>query len=63
MAVAETASGGETMAPRAKAAAQPIDGTSECTTNPTVSVVTSTSPTASRPIGRALAFSSCGEVK
>jgi hypothetical protein len=63
MAVAATASGGEMMAPSAKAAGQPIAGAMACTTSATTPVVASTRPTASRPIGRALSSSSRGEVK
>ena len=52
IAVAATASGGETIAPSAKAAAQGSAGTMECAIQATASVVASTSPIASRNIGR-----------
>ncbi|MBV6476711.1 MAG: hypothetical protein MOGDAGHF_02310 [Rhodocyclaceae bacterium] len=62
MAVAATASGGETMAPKAKAAAHGMPGTSHFSVAPTASVVASTRPMASRPIGRMLALKSLHEV-
>ncbi len=63
MAVAASASVGETMAPRAKATAHGTPDASVCTTTATMTVVASTSPTARSPIGRALAARSRGEVK
>ena len=51
-AVAATASGGETIAPSVNAAASGRSGSTACTANPTTSVVNSTSPTDSSPIGR-----------
>ena len=63
MAVAATASGGETMAPNAKAAAHPMSGTKAWTTTATATMVASTRPTASSEIGRMLCQSSRGEVK
>jgi hypothetical protein len=62
IAVAATASGGETMAPKAKATAQGIAGTTERSAIPTTNVVNSTSPKASRKMGRQLALNSCQEV-
>ena len=55
IAVAATGSGGDTTAPRAKHAARGISGTMACSTSPTASTVTSTSPMASSRIGRRLA--------
>ena len=52
IAVADTASGGATIAPRANAAAMVSSGTVLYATNPTANVVASGSPTASRLIGR-----------
>ena len=52
LAVAATASGGETIATRAKAAAHGSAGTMECAIHATASVVANTSPMASRSIGR-----------
>ena len=49
-ALADTASGGATMAPSVNAAAMVSSGTTRNATNPTASVVTSGSPTASEPI-------------
>ena len=62
IAVAATASGGATTAPRASAAGQPI-GSSQCATAPTASVVTMTSTTESSTIGRVLARKSMSEVR
>ena len=53
-AVAETASGGATTAPRAKQIENGTSGSSACTTNPTANAVNSTSPIASSRIGRRL---------
>lgn len=52
---ADTASGGATTAPSTSAAGSDRPGTTHHATSPTVSVVNTTSPTASSPIGRALA--------
>jgi len=52
IAVAATASGGDTIAPRAKAAAHGSAGTMECAIQATASVVARTNPMASRSIGR-----------
>ncbi len=54
-AVAAGASGGETRAPRAKAAAHGKPGTTVCAATPTTMVVKTTRPTASNPMGRRLA--------
>ncbi len=54
IAVADTASGGDTMAPRAMASAHPIPGNKRRATQATAAVVASTSPTASSEIGRRL---------
>ena len=62
MAVAATASGGDTIAPKAKATAQGISGIRNLSVAPTTSVVTSTRPIASRPIVRRLALKSRHEV-
>jgi hypothetical protein len=62
MVVAATASGGETMAPSTKAAAQGTEGTISFSVNPTASVVTITSPIASRPIERIWDLKSLQEV-
>jgi hypothetical protein len=53
-AVADTASGGATIAPSVNAAATVSSGTVLYATNPTANVVASGSPTASRPMGRRL---------
>jgi hypothetical protein len=50
--VAATESGGDTMAPRAKATAQLIPPTTEWMTTATVTMVTSTRPTARKRMGR-----------
>jgi hypothetical protein len=50
------------MAPSAKAAAQGTSGTISFSTAPTASVVTATSPIASKPIGRRWALKSVHEV-
>jgi hypothetical protein len=63
MAVAAMASGGDTMAPKAIAAAHPIPGMSETSTNATAAVVVRTSPNASRLIDRTLRHSSRGELR
>ena len=62
-AVAETASGGETIAPSAIAAGHDRPGISQRAHTATAAVVASTSPTASSVIGRALARKSRSEVK
>ena len=62
-AVADTASGGETMAPRAMASAQPMPGNRTCATAATPPVVASTSPTARREIGLRFCRNSRNEVK
>ena len=49
-ALAAIASGGEIIAPKAKAAAQGKPGKIECATHPTTNVVTSTRPIASNAI-------------
>ena len=54
IAVADTASGGATIAPSVSAAATVSSGTVLYATNPTANVVASGRPTASRPIGRML---------
>ena len=56
--VAATASGGATIAPSAKAGAHCSEGTRVPTTRPTTAVVNSTSPMASRAMGRAFALKS-----
>jgi hypothetical protein len=58
IAVAATASGGDTIAPSANAAAHGIPGTAPCATSATAQVVSSTSPVASSEIGRRLALKS-----
>ena len=63
MAVAATASGGETMAPSMMAAAQLSPGNSQCAMAATAAVVAKTSPTASMEIGRRLARNSRRDVK
>ena len=62
MGVAATASVGETIAPRTKAAAQGRPGMSACATAAIPAVVVRTRPTASRAIGRRLATKSRQEV-
>src|ERR1017187_1747522 len=57
-ALTDTASVGETMAPRASAIASGRPGTSQCATSPTVSVVNATSPIARRRMGRLARISS-----
>ncbi len=54
-AIEATASGGATTAPSTSAAAHPSPGSSHQVTTPTTAVVNTTSPTASRLIGRRLA--------
>src|SRR2546425_2780310 len=63
MAVAATASGGETMAPRASATGQLMPGTRTRATAATAAVVAKTSPTARSVIGRRLARKSRSDVK
>src|ERR1044071_7245621 len=58
IAVAATASGGDTMAPNASATAQGISGTRNLTVAAITSMVTITRPIASRPIGRRFALKS-----
>ena len=62
IAVAATASGGDTIAPNANATAQGISGIRNLSVAPTTSVVTRTRPIASRPIGRRLVLKSRHEV-
>src|SRR5262249_23918956 len=52
IALTETASGGETTAPSANAAANGSSGTSQCSTYPTTTTVSSTSPNARSSTGR-----------
>ena len=63
MAVAATASGGDTMAPSANAPAQPSVGTNMCATTATAPAVKITRPKARRKIGRRLALKSRSDVK
>ena len=63
IAVAATASGGETIAPRVKATGQSRPGTSACATTATTATVARTRPMASEAIGRAWARKSRIEVK
>ncbi len=63
MALAATASGGDTIAPSATAAGQLNPGMTKRATAATTAVVASTSPTASRVIGRRLARKSRSDVK
>jgi hypothetical protein len=63
MAVAASGSVGDTIAPSANAAAHGSPATSAWATTATAVMVTSTSPTASSVIGRALAHRSRGEEK
>ncbi len=63
IAVAATASGGATIAPRAKAAGQPRPGMSAWATSATAAVVVRTSPTDRRPIARRFFLKSRIEVK
>lgn len=58
IAVAATASGGATTAPRASAIGHEMPGTIACTSQPTPAVVNSTSPTESSRIERRLALKS-----
>ena len=60
--VAATASGGETIAPSTKAAAQGMSGMRSFKVAPTASVVAITRPIASSPIGRMFALNSCQDV-
>src|SRR4051812_35013610 len=62
IAVAATASGGETIAPKATAAAQGIPGKRTRATIATAAVVTSTRPTASAPMGPELRLNSRTDV-
>lgn len=55
IAMAATASGGATIAPKANAAANGSPGTTACITTPTSSAVARTRPTDSRPMDRAFA--------
>ncbi len=55
IAVAATGSVGETIAPSTNAAAHDIPGITAWATTATTSIVASTNPTASRPIGRRFA--------
>ncbi len=63
IAVAATGSVGARMAPSVKAAAQLRSSTTACATTPTPSVVKTTSPIASSPIGRLLSLRSRSEEK
>ena len=63
MAVAAIGSVGETIAPSTNAAGQVRPSTTACATTATPTVVTTTSPTASNPIGPALARRSRRDVK
>ena len=63
MAVAATASGGDTMAPRTNAAGQPRPGTIACAAAATPAVVARTSPTARSVMGRRFAWKSRSDVK
>ena len=60
---AATGSVGETIAPSTKAVAQLMPSITAWATSATATVVATTSPTASRPIGRRFTFSSCSEAK
>ena len=62
IAVVTSASEGATMAPRTKAAAQGIRGASEWATAATAAIVTSTSATARRKMGRAFFLVSRSEL-
>jgi hypothetical protein len=61
--VAATASGGDTTAPRAKAAAMLTPGTIHQATRPTPTVVKATAPTARMPMACRLARTSTSEVR
>ena len=61
--VAATASGGETTAPSAKAAASETPGITAQATRPTSTVVNTTAPTARMPIACRLARTSTSEVR
>ena len=63
IAVAAIGSVGETIAPSTNAAGQVSPSTTACATTATPTVVTTTSPIASRPIGFAFARRSRSEVK
>ena len=63
MAVVATASGGDTMAPRAKATGQLSPGMIQRATTATAAEVASTSPTARSTIGRKFLTKSRSEVK
>src|SRR6185295_18507733 len=63
IAAAATASGGETIAPSAMAAAHGSPGNSACAATATTTDVTSTRPTASRVIDARFALNSRGDVK
>ncbi len=62
IAVAATASGGDTIAPKTNAAAQGISGINALSAAPTTSVVASTRPMASSEMVRRLALKSRHEV-
>jgi len=62
IAVAATASGGDTIAPSTKATAQGTSGNSSLSVTPTASVVAATRPIASSPIGRICALKSVHDV-
>ena len=63
MAVAAIGSVGETMAPSTNALGQVSPSMSSCATTATPTVVKTTRPMASSPIGRVLALRSRSEVK
>ena len=63
IAVAAMGSVGETIAPSTNAELQERPSIAACATAATTTVVTITSPTESRPIGRMFSFSSCSDVK
>ena len=63
IAVAATASGGATIAPRANAAGQPMPGMSVWATTATMTIVVRTRPIERRPIARRFALKSRIEVK
>ena len=58
MAVADTASGGETMAPSKNAKGQEISSISQCAATATATVVKSTRPTAASVMGRIVCLNS-----
>ena len=61
--VAATASGGDTTAPSARAAAMPMSGITHQATRPTPAVVKATAPTARMPIARVLVRMSTSVVR